>query len=101
VRPQENGNREDVRCLVLVDGNGSGLRVDAETTVNFSAGHFSPNKLDRAKHIHALQPDEHITLCVDGFSRGVGGDLPGNALLHEPYKLKPGVYAYKYTISKA
>lgn len=100
-RPQENGNREDVRCLRLVDDNGCGLRVDAETTVNFSASCYSPNKLDKAKHIHELEPDAHITLCVDGFSRGVGGDLPGNALLHEPYKLKPRKYAYKFTITKA
>ena len=100
-RPQENGNREDVRCLCLVDNCGCGLRVDADTVVNFSAGHFSPQKLDKATHIHALEPDAHITLCVDGFSRGVGGDLPGNALLHEPYKLKPRKYVYTFTISKA
>jgi len=101
VRPQENGNREDVRCLCLLNSQGCGLRVDAETVVNFSASCYSPNKLDKATHIHTLEPDDHLTLCVDGFSRGVGGDLPGNALLHEPYKLRPRKYEYKYTISKA
>jgi len=101
MRPQENGNREDVRSLELLDSEGHGLRLEAEQAVSFSAGYYSQEKLDRAKHLYELIPDDYITLCVDGFGRGVGGDMPGNAMLHPQYKLKPGKYVYGFTIRKA
>jgi len=101
MRPQENGNREDVRTVILSDEQGNGLRIDAQRVINFSAGYFSPEKLDDANHLFELMPDDYITLCVDGFQRGVGGDLPGNAVLHPQYKLKPGKHEFGFTMRKA
>jgi len=101
MRPQENGNREDVRSLSLIDETGKGLRIDAATVINFSAGYYSPEKLDDANHLYALMPDDFISLCVDGFQRGVGGDMPGNAVLHPQYKLKPGKYEFGFVMRKA
>jgi len=101
MRPQENGNREDVRSLELYGSDGHGLRIDAEKAINFSALYYTQEKLDDAKHLYELIPDGYVSLCVDGFQRGVGGDLPGSAFLHEPYKLKPGKYAFGFTMRKA
>ncbi len=102
MRPQENGNRTDVRMLELTDDNGRGIRIEAPAgkNFNFGAGYYSQEKLEAATHIHELKPDNYITLNLDASQRGVGGDLPGNAVLHEPYKLKSGKkYCFEFTVS--
>ena len=102
MRPQENGNRTDVRMLELTDDNGRGIRIEAPAgqTFNFGAGYYSQEKLEAATHIHELKSDDFITLNLDAAQRGVGGDLPGNAVLHEPYKMKSGKkYCFEFTLS--
>ncbi len=103
MRPQENGNRTDVRSLQLTRADGTGLRIEAEQgkTLGFSAGYYSQETIDSADHLYDLAADDFIHLHVDGFQRGVGGDMPGSAYLHAPYKLKPGKYSYRFLIKKA
>ena len=101
MRPQENGHRTDVRALELTRADGAGLRIEAAGVLEFNAGPYSQEQLDEAKHLYELLPDEYIHLCVDGKQRGVGGDMPGSAFLHKPYKLNAGKYSYKFTIKKA
>ena len=102
MRPQENGNRTDVRSLQLTRADGTGLRIEASgDAFGFSAGAYTQEKLDDAKHLYELLPDEHLNLCVDGFHRGVGGDMPGSAFLHRPYRLNAGKYEYGFIIKKA
>ncbi|MCL2507899.1 MAG: DUF4981 domain-containing protein [Oscillospiraceae bacterium] len=98
MRPQENGNRTDVRRLEITDGKGRGLIVEAEDIINFSLSRYSQEKLDAAWHIDELTPDDYLTLNIDGFTRGVGGDLPGISALRPQYKLRPGKYKYAFTI---
>ncbi|MDR2753164.1 MAG: DUF4981 domain-containing protein [Oscillospiraceae bacterium] len=101
MRPQENGNRTDVRFVQLTREDGKGLRVEGDGTLNFSASRASQETLDRAAHQHEVTPDPFLTLCVDGFQRGVGGDMPGWAVLHAPYKLPPARYAYHIKLTPA
>ena len=102
MRPQENGNRTDVRSLQLTRADGTGLRIEAiEEAFGFSAGAYSQEKLDDAKHLYELLPDEYLNLCIDGRHRGVGGDMPGSAFLHKPYRLGAGKYEYGFIIKKA
>lgn len=99
MRPQENGNRTDVRCLTVLNDSGNGFSVKSETPFEFSAHTYSFNKLEKAEHINELSDDSNISLTLDSRVRGVGGDLPGCALLHNRYKLKPGNYIFKFIIS--
>ena len=115
MRPQENGNRTDVRWVSFTREDGKGLRIDAACggapslrcalakpdSLSFSAGYYSQEKLDDAKHLYDLIADDYITLCIDGRQRGVGGDQPGAACLHAPYKLKPGKYSFGFTMRRA
>lgn len=96
MRPQENGNRTDVRSFEITDENGMGFVITGEKPLNFGLHEYSGEKLDNARHIHELVKDDYLTLNIDGFMRGVGGDLPGSAALHEPYKLYP---CKKYTFT--
>jgi len=107
MRPQENGHRTDVRGLQLTRADGAGLRMEANApgaagdVIEFNAGYHSQEKLDEAGHLYELLPDDCIHLCVDGRQRGVGGDMPGAAFLHAPYKLKAGKYSYKFVMKRA
>ncbi|SHJ54563.1 beta-galactosidase [Anaerobranca californiensis DSM 14826] len=89
MRPQENGNRTEVRWLEVLDKRGKGIKVwdIGGEYLNFSAWPFSLEDLDKAEHIHELKFSPFITLNIDLKQRGVGGDLPGMAALHEEYKL--------------
>lgn len=96
MRPQENGNRTDVRRFEITNKDGKGFSVEGHAPLNFGIHEFSEEKLDKAEHIHELVKDNFLTLNIDGFMRGVGGDFPGAAVLHEPYKLHP---CKKYTFT--
>lgn len=99
MRPQENGNRTDLAFLEVTDSKGSGIRIDADL-FNFSAWPYSKKELDEAKHIHELKTRDFITLNIDKCQCGVGGDFPGVANLHEPYRLHPNkTYEFDFTIS--
>jgi len=94
MRPQENGNRTDVRRLVITDENGNGFSVSSEKSFDFSIHPYSQEKLEKAKHLFELEKDNFLTLNIDHRQRGVGGDMPGAAFLHDEYKLKSGGYSY-------
>lgn len=98
MRPQENGNRTDVRFLEVTNKNGEGLRFEAvgETPLCFGAHHYTQNELQLAKHIHELRDRDLTFLSVDLNQLGVGGDLPGDAHVREPYIMHPDK-EYKYT----
>lgn len=102
MRPQENGHRTDVRSLCLTAGDGTGIRIDSlENPFGFNFGWYEPEKIDKAQHLFELEKDDCLTLCLDAAERGVGGDMPGCAYLHKPYKLKGGKeYSFKFRISK-
>lgn len=99
VRPQACGNRTDVRFVELVDDNGNGIRFTADDVMEFSALPYSQEKIDKAEHLHELQKDPYTTLTLDAKQRGVGGDMPGVACLHEPYKMHAGKYSFSCTVT--
>ncbi len=102
MRPQENGHRTDVRSLSVSDGKGFGIRIDAmDIPFGFNLGYYTPEKLDKAKHLYELKKDDFITLCLDAAMRGVGGDMPGCAHLHKEYRLNSHKkISFKFRISK-
>ena len=65
--------------------------------MEFSCLPYSPDELDGAEHLHELHRDDYLSLHLDARMRGVGGDLPGVAALHEPYQMKPGKYSFACT----
>ena len=46
IRPQETGNKTDVRWLTLLDSGGLGVKITGLQPISFSALHFSPEDLD-------------------------------------------------------
>lgn len=100
MRPQENGQRTDVRSLTLEGGGKSiSFTKKGNTPFCFTAHNYSVFDLDEAKHIHSLEDKAFTEVCIDLMQRGVGGDQPGSASLREPYIMHSGkVYSYEYSI---
>ena len=90
MRPQENGNRVDVRYVELSSHDGEkGLKFTSPcaTPLAFSAWHYTQNALEKATHIHNLKHTDITTFNYDLAQMGVGGDMPGDAHVREPYIL--------------
>lgn len=101
MRPQENGNRTDVRYAEITNEKGEGLRFEAvgETPICFSAWHYTQDELQKATHIHELRHRDITVFNVDLNQLGVGGDLPGDARVREPYIMHSGKqYTYTFKI---
>ena len=104
MRPQENANRTDVRFAQVTDREGRGLRFTAEPGVplQFSAWHYTQDELEKATHIHELKHRDITTFNFDLAQLGVGGDMPGDAHVREPYILHGNQeYTYTFTITPA
>ncbi|MEK7474866.1 MAG: glycoside hydrolase family 2 TIM barrel-domain containing protein [Candidatus Coatesbacteria bacterium] len=89
VRPQENGNRTDVRWCSFADARGAGLSVHASTLLNFSVWPYTQDDLDAAWHPMELPRRENLTVRFDLEHTGLGGDDSWGARPHEKYTLRP------------
>ncbi len=99
VRPQENGNRTDVRWVAITNKDDAGLLVSdmGGTLLSVSAWPYTMEDLEEAKHIHELPRRENVTFNIDYKQQGVGGDIPALAVLHREFKLKGNIlYSYSF-----
>ena len=96
IRPQENGNRTDVRWAALTNKNGFGLLLSdiGGTNLSIGAWPYTMEDLENATHNHELPRRENITLNIDYKQQGVGGDIPALAVLHSEFKLKKNIPYY-------
>lgn len=101
VRPQENGNRSQVRWVHLQDESGNGLAIKhvGDQLFNFSAWPYTQDHLAEASHIHELEKADRITLNIDLTQKGVGGDVPAAGQPHDEYRLYPDrVFEFSFII---
>jgi beta-galactosidase len=103
IRPQETGNKLDVRWVALMRKNGTGLKIYGNNFLNISALHFSKEDLDSGsmksqKHAGELTARKRVYLNVDGFQQGLGGIDSWGALPLEEYMLPYKSYHYSYWI---
>ena len=98
VRPQENGNRSDVRWVAFTDLRGRGLMVAGQPTLNFSAHRYTPEDFTRARHVYELTPRAEIILNVDHRQRGLGTASCGPDVW-PPYDLKAEEFRFAVRLS--
>jgi beta-galactosidase len=102
VRPQENGNKSDVRWMSLTDDAGFGIKLVGQPLIDTSAWPYSMEDLENAQHIHQLIERDFITVNIDYKQMGVGGDNSWGAKTHSQYTLLSGkVYSYQFLIEPA
>ena len=88
VRPQENGNRSDVRWFKLINDEGQGITFTSGSLFNFSVFPFSYDELssygkDATKHGTEILSSGITSLNIDHLQMGVGGDNTWGAKTHD------------------
>ena len=102
-RPQETGNKTDVRWLTLKNAAGRGIMISGLQPLSVSATHNRPEDLDpgttkKQQHASDVKPRNEVILCVDLFQRGVGGLNSWGAKPLTKYQFHETEYQYTYTI---
>jgi len=98
IRPQENGNKTDIRWASISDEKGSGLLIYGLPTFNLSVHQYSLDNLTKATHTHMIKDDGPTTVNVDHMVMGLGGDDSWNPRTHKEYLIPPGTYNYSFTL---
>jgi len=103
-RPQEAGNKTDVRWFTLTDNEGNGLQIKGAQPLSVSATNYrtedwDPGTTKKQQHPSDIIPSDRVILNVDLFQRGVAGlDSWGSKPL-DKYRFRAKEYQYAYTIS--
>jgi beta-galactosidase len=113
LRPQENGNKTDVRWMSITNETGTGLLFEGKELLEVSAHHNltedfeSPmdeegkiNMADQDAHRHTtdVKPRDLTSVDVDMMQMGVGGDNSWGAWTHEKYRLTGSEYTYTFVM---
>lgn len=81
-RPQDSGNKEEVRRLMLTDRHGKGICVDAvEDVFSASALHYTAQDLYKETHDCNLKPRPEVILSLDAAVLGLGNSSCGPGVL--------------------
>jgi beta-galactosidase len=104
-RPQETGNRTDVRWATFTNPRGAGWKITGLPTFYFSAWPFRAEEIDHfapnAGHRHPTEIafSKDITVNVDYRQMGLGGDDGWGARPHAEYTLPANKeYRYKFRL---
>jgi len=95
VKPQSMGNREDIRYVKLTNDAGTGLLIETEGTVNFSALHYTDVDLKNAAHDFNLRRRDETVIHLDYRQRGLGNASCGPGQLSQYEMPSSGTYGYK------
>ena len=97
VRPQENGNKSDVRWVTWTNARGLGLMAAGEPLINASAWPCTMADLEWARHINDVPSRDNVTINIDYQQMGVGGDNSWGARTHHQYTL-PADKSYQWKV---
>lgn len=103
VKPQENGNRTDVRWCHLKDSKKQGLLVLADSLLSINAWPYSEEDLHNSTHTYQLIDNNKITLNIDLIQMGVGGNNTWTEVGApiEQYRVPSGNYNYTFYLLPA
>ncbi len=103
IRPQENGNKTDVRYVALTNSEGVGLLAVGMPLLSVSALHYSIDDLDEGdnksnRHTIDLEKRDLVFLNLDYGQMGLGGDTSWGAVIQKKYTLPAREYSYTFWI---
>lgn len=103
-RPQETGNKIDVRWMSLRNNKGEGMMIIGKPYISTSAYPFTNEDLDEPgtrksqRHTSDISMKDLITWNVDLKQMGVGGDTSWGAYPHQQYLIPASKYSYSFRI---
>lgn len=97
-RPQENGNKTDVRWVELTGADGIGLRVTGSAPLSVAARNVASEDMESAAYSFMLPRRGQVFLNIDHRQMGAGGvdSWSPNALPLPKYRI-PGTQAWRYS----
>jgi beta-galactosidase len=113
LRPQENGNKTDVRWMTITDGSGNGLFFEGMPLLEVSAHHNLQEDFESMertdgrqiegvpvvnRHTTDVKPRDLTSVNIDFMQMGVGGDNSWGAWTHDQYRLTEKEYSYSFRI---
>jgi beta-galactosidase len=103
IRPQENGNRADVRWVTFTNEAGIGIEIFAPQLFEFSAHHqynsdFDPGETKQQRHTIDIEKRDLVNINIDYKQMGVGGDNSWGFMALDKYQIQPGNLSYSYVI---
>ena len=98
IRPQENGNKSDVKWASIGDVSGAGLIIYGVPLFNLSAHQYSLENLTKATHTYMIKDNGPVTVNMDHKVMGLGGDDSWNPRTHKEYLIGPGTYNYSFVL---
>ena len=101
IRPQENGNKTDIRWWKLLNEAGSGLQFVAEVPFSASALHYTIESLDsgwekKQEHSNEVEPADLTNFLIDKVQMGLGCVDSWGAIPREEYMLPYGDYEFTF-----
>ncbi|MEW6997815.1 glycoside hydrolase family 2 TIM barrel-domain containing protein [Colwelliaceae bacterium BS250] len=104
IRPQENGNRSDLRWATLTNKDGLGLKISGSPNFDFSAHHqpqsdFDPGFEKAQRHYTDIVKKDLVNVNIDYKQTGIGGDNSWGASAWKKYQLNAKDYSYSFTLS--
>ena len=104
VRPQETGNKTDVRWIVVSTPQQYGLMAVGLPVLSANALPFDYDSLlfvsskIRQKHGAEIKPEDEVSLFLDYQQQGVGGDNSWGAPVHPKYCIPAKEYSYSFIL---
>jgi len=100
LRPQETGNKTDVRWIALTDDKGFGVIVTGMPLIEANALHYTPEDLESARHPYELNKREETILRINYKQMGIGGDDSWGAKTHPEFTLYADrIYSYRFRLA--
>ncbi|MGP1477208.1 MAG: glycoside hydrolase family 2 TIM barrel-domain containing protein [Phocaeicola sp.] len=104
IRPQENGNKTDIRWWKQLASGGNGLQIVADAPFSASALHYTIESLDDGLEKHNSHSEEvkqaNLTnLLIDKVQMGLGCVTSWGALPLDKYMLHYGDYEFTFMLS--
>ena len=104
IRPQETGNRTDIRWWNLLDKSGRGLRISAQEGFEMSALHYTRESLDEGVrkangHTSSVAQTSTVNVTIDKVQMGVGGVNSWGAVPRPEYQLPFQSYEFEFYLS--
>lgn len=98
-KPQENGNKVDVRWFRVTGSDGRGLLFMAQDTfLSCNALPWGHNDIDQKDYSWQLPQPQRVYLNIDHAQMGVGGDDSWGEIALPQYRLHKDTYQFAYSV---
>jgi beta-galactosidase len=99
LKPQECGNKTDVRWARITDKGGVGLQVSGLSTIELNVLPYTPDELEKYSNGYKLPKSEKVVVRINYKQMGVGGDDSWGAKTHPEFTLYANrSYSYSFVL---